>query len=97
MYWRPPSAAELKAFSWFKASDFPEPVVEVWDDNWAACAFFTDVMTQWRTGPGGPIGLDYGVIYQALERKGYKGVEFDQMMDDIGVMERRALKIIHKN
>ena len=32
----------------------------VWPENWEAVTMFCRLQTQWRTGPRGPIGLDYG-------------------------------------
>lgn len=35
---------------------------EVWPDNWPALELFLLCQTQWRTGPGGLVGLDYGAV-----------------------------------
>lgn len=46
--------------------------VEVWPCNWKAAQVFTAMRRQWRTGPGGAIGLDYaalGVVCAALRLK----------------------------
>lgn len=34
-------------------------VFKVWPENWTAVCMFLKLMTQWRMGPRGPIGLDY--------------------------------------
>lgn len=98
IYWRPPSEADLAHVPWRKASDFAsnEPVVEVWEENWAAVELFIDHMTQWRCGPSGPIGLDYTVLHGALGRDGVTGEEFKERMREIGILESAALAIIHK-
>jgi hypothetical protein len=44
-------------------ADEPAGVPEaflVWPENWEAVTMFSRLQTQWRTGPRGPIGLDYG-------------------------------------
>lgn len=94
LYWERPSAEELAKWK-RKLSDYPEPQVEVWDENWEALLLFRQHNTQWRMGMGGPIGLDYGVIHYALDRKGVVGDDFDQIMDDIRVVEAAALAKIH--
>ena len=35
---------------------------DVWPDNWAPLELFLLCQTQWRTGPGGLVGLDYGAV-----------------------------------
>lgn len=32
----------------------------MWPENWEAVKMFCRLQTQWRTGPRGLIGLDYG-------------------------------------
>lgn len=65
---------------------------EVWPENWPAFSLFSRVQTQWRTGPGGPIGLDYGAIYPLLDRLHPDApAEWDAAMADIQTMEAEAL------
>ena len=35
---------------------------EVLQENWEIVQLFLQVQTQWRTGPGGAIGLDYPAV-----------------------------------
>ena len=37
-------------------------VFEVWLENWPAVELFMRCQTQWRTGPAGLLGLDYGAV-----------------------------------
>lgn len=37
-------------------------VFEVWPENWPAVELFMRCQTQWRTGPAGLLGLDYGAV-----------------------------------
>lgn len=96
LHWRRPTAAELEGTRHLP-EDYPEPLAEVWEENWDALLLYTSYMTQWRTGPGGVIGLDYNVIHHALDRKGITGELFDEYLWQIGVIEMAALKEHHKN
>ncbi len=50
--------------------------------------------TQWRTGVGGVTGLDYNVLPWLMK---VSGVEDEAaVLDDIRIMERAALDMIHK-
>lgn len=51
--------------------------------------------TQWQRGFGGPYALNYTVVYDTLDRKGYAGDDFWQMLDDLRVMEAAALDAMH--
>jgi len=53
---------------------------------------FSRVATQWRVGAGGPIGLDYNVVYRELEREALDGDQYDEVMAAIRVIERAALE-----
>jgi hypothetical protein len=97
LYWQRPTAEALARTPWLKETDFVEPSVDVWDENWLALCVFVDNMTQWRVGSGGPIGLDYNVIHTALARKNLSDAEFDAAMQDIGIMERAALLEMRSN
>lgn len=68
----------------------------MWPENWPAFSVFVRVRTQWRTGPRGVIGLDYGVIYRELDRMHLGPDRYDQLMDDLRVLEAAALEEIYK-
>lgn len=51
-----------------------------------------DVSTQWRTGASGPIGLDYGVLFQLFRVRGIARKKWADLLDDIQIMEGAALK-----
>ncbi|HBV3963010.1 TPA: DUF1799 domain-containing protein [Klebsiella pneumoniae] len=54
--------------------------------------FYQRIDTQWRTGPGGLIGLDYNVIPVMAD---LYGVKFDRLlMDDLAIMEGAAIKVL---
>jgi hypothetical protein len=43
------------------AAAAPPPTVDVWPDHTTPLLIFRALLTQWRMGPSGPIGLDYTV------------------------------------
>ncbi|WP_255593400.1 DUF1799 domain-containing protein [Achromobacter sp. ES-001] len=92
----PPSAATL-AMAGLSVSDFPRPCVELWLDHVPAFTLFTRNYTQWRVGAGGPIGLDYGVLYHDLDRQELPNAEQQEIMDVLRIIERAALEIFHKS
>lgn len=68
----------------------------MWPENWPPIELFTHHCTQWRVGAGGPVGLDYGVIFHELDRAGVAGDAFDEMMASIRVIESAALEAINE-
>ncbi|WP_072166282.1 DUF1799 domain-containing protein [Erwinia sp. E602] len=71
-----------------------EHTVSVWPDVWPAFGVFRAMSTQWRTGMNGVTGLDYNVLPWLMK---VGGVEDEATaLDDIRVMERAALDVIHK-
>lgn len=68
-------------------------VIELWDENWDVFHLYLSYPNQWRVGAGGPVGLDMSVFHHALDRKGIKGDEFDEFVEDLLVIESAALKV----
>jgi hypothetical protein len=74
--------------------DFPPPAnVQVWAENWPPLQLYLRNKTQWRVGAGGPVGLDYQVLYHDLDRRGVTGEDFDDVMDAIRVIESTVLSL----
>lgn len=48
-------------------------------------------------GSGGPVGLDYCAAYPLMDRMGLESAEWDDLFDDLRVMERAALTQINQN
>lgn len=96
LYWERPTAADLINTP-YTLDDYPEPECEVWDENWDVVLLFQQNSTQWRTGMGGPIGLDYNVFHHALDRKRVSGADFDEAMQKLRVIESEALRQLHKS
>lgn len=71
--------------------DFAGEDVEVWPENERAYFLFGEIRTQWRVGAMGPTGLDYGVLFQKMDRMKLDPDEYDELEADIRVMEFEAL------
>jgi hypothetical protein len=96
LYWRRPSAAEAGEWG-LRVEDYPAPEVALWPENWPPIELFNQLSTQWRTGPGGAIGLDYNVIFHELDRRSLSTHDYDEMMASIRHIERAALEEMQKD
>ncbi len=45
-------------------------IIEIWPENLPPFRLFLSLSTQWRSGPTGPTGLDYGVIEATARMEG---------------------------
>jgi hypothetical protein len=95
MYWRRPTAESLAGTA-HRPEDFPEPTVGLWPDNEGAVNFYMRLSSQWRAGPGGLIGLDYGPLFHEMDRAGLDQKQYDDTLHCIRVIERAALVILNK-
>jgi hypothetical protein len=66
----------------------------LWADHWPAVELFMRCMTQWRAGPNGVIGLDYGVVLEMA--KLYQVPQLPDAMEDLQVMELHARELLNK-
>lgn len=64
---------------------------EVWPENWDYVEMFLRVGTQWRTGMGGPTGLDYTAVLAVIDL--YQVEDRRAMFEALGVMEAAALSV----
>lgn len=71
--------------------------VDVWPDNVEALNLFIQFSTQWRTGPGGVVGLDYTPLLHRMDRMELSTVRYDELLEDIRACEDAALEQIRKN
>lgn len=62
---------------------------EVWPENWPAVDLFLLCQTQWRMGPGGIAGLDYGAVLSVARLWGMKRLR--ETMADVQVIEAAIL------
>ena len=68
----------------------PEPLLDVNQEVWHV---WQEVQTQWRSGPGGIIGLDYAEVRQAFDEF---GVEYNRRNKrKVMLMERLFLDHVH--
>lgn len=52
---------------------------------------FEAMGTQWRVGPGGPVGLDYGVFPAVLRLEQIPRADWPEAFDMLRIMEAAAL------
>lgn len=91
----PPPDEKALAATGLTLADFDADQVEVWPENWPALEMFAQLQTQWRLGFGGRAGLDYGVLFALMERRGLTGEAWEERFAAIQVMERAALEVMH--
>lgn len=70
--------------------------VEIWPDQVEVVNLFSAVLTQWRMGPTGPVGLDYAGVESVMRMRMVPAKERGQMLDDLRIMERAALAAIRE-
>ena len=70
--------------------------IEVWPEHVRVLNLFQGLRTQWRVGMGGPTGLDYLVAYHRMDRMDLSPVEYDQLDQDLQIMEATALQVMHE-
>jgi len=76
--------------------DYANDTLEIWPENHQAIQLFISLSTQWRVGAGGPTGLDYNVLFTRMERLGLTPERYEQLFDDVRVIESEALTILNK-
>jgi hypothetical protein len=60
-------------------------------ENCEALVWFMKLLTQWRVGMNGPIGLDYGVFIQCAKDEGVKRSDRVWILEDLRLLEREYL------
>jgi hypothetical protein len=45
---------------------------------------------------GGPTGIDYNVVFHRLDRLNLTDAEYEQLFEDVRVIESEALAILNK-
>lgn len=70
--------------------------VGIWAENVRAYNLFQTLHTQWRVGMGGATGLDFLVAYRRMDRMGLSPDEYDQLDEDLQIMEAAALQVMHE-
>jgi len=67
---------------------------EVEPDAWPALMVFLDCQTQWRTGPGGLIGLDYGAVAWLFRLRSV--ADESAMLSDLQIIEAEVLRLVSR-
>jgi hypothetical protein len=52
--------------------------------------------TQWYVAMNGPFGLRFAIAYQRMDRMGLSPAEYDQLDEDLQIMEASALQVMHE-
>lgn len=68
----------------------------VWPDNKAAAQLFLAMRTQWRTGPSGAVGLDYGVLPEMWRLLKVPRDERTDRFNELRIIEVAALNEMHR-
>lgn len=92
-----PSAKErasAKAWGW-DDDDIDGPPVQVWPANAESVGVLYAMRTQWRTGMGGSVGLDYSVLPFIWEQTQVPQERRAAVFADLQVMESAALTAMH--
>lgn len=71
--------------------------VELWPDNLIPANVFISMGTQWRVGPGGAYGLDYGVLPAVMDMLHVPAADRAEVFDAIRTMEDAALEEMRKS
>jgi hypothetical protein len=80
----------------FSPEDYETDPVELWPENQPAFDLFCSVQTQWRVGMSGATGLDYVPLFHLMERLELSKEAWQQMFDDVRVIESAALAEMNK-
>jgi len=70
--------------------------IEVWPQTERAFNLFRSLRTQWQVGMGGPVGLNFMVAFRRMDRMGLSPAEYDQLDQDLQIMEAAALQVMHE-
>ena len=57
--------------------------------------FFARLRTRWQHGMAGPVGLRWEAIYPLMDRLALEPDAWDDLRNDLEVMECAALEMIH--
>jgi hypothetical protein len=94
MYDSGPDQAELDAIGLTREDVEDNSDFEVWPESWTPFQVFSEVSTQWRMGPGGPTGLDYGAVRWVMEL--LKVRKQREVLCAVQVLESSALRTMTK-
>lgn len=91
---RPPTEAEAAALG--LTVDEATPRCDVWPDNVQSLNVFIAMLTQWRAGAMGLIGLDYAALPVVLDLNAVPQDDRSMIFEDIRAMEDAALAVMRQ-
>ena len=68
----------------------------VYPDNVKTVEVFSSMLTQWRMGPVGPIGFDYGVLPMVMRFNSVHRDDRQDVFEGLRVMEMSALRTMRE-
>ena len=74
-------------------SAVPQEVAYLWPCNVTAWHCWCELQTQWRTGMGGPTGLDYAGVRAYLDEMGHTGPDRVDIFAGIRAAESATLEV----
>lgn len=78
------------------ADDFPEPVCEVWHENYEQVLWFRSLATQFMWGAFGATGFNHMLAHREFDDMGLVGETRDEWKWKLKVMELEALRHINR-
>ena len=70
--------------------------LEIWPETLPAIRTFTKLLTQWRAGPSGIIGLDYLAVNLIMDYDNIPLNERGELLSDIACLERGYLQAMRR-
>jgi hypothetical protein len=65
----------------------------LWPETVGPFLLFEALLSQWRMGPGGPVGLDYGALPVVARQLRLAGRKLREAFSGMRVMEAEALQV----
>ncbi|MEN4918267.1 DUF1799 domain-containing protein [Achromobacter spanius] len=76
--------------------DVASDPVEIWPEHLAAFELFVALRSQWRIGMAGATGLDYAVMFHKMDRMGLTPERYEELEEQMRVLEHAALDEMSK-
>ena len=78
-------------------ADFPEPIIEVWEENWDVLSLFRRNIDQWRMHPSGtPYALDLNVFYSDMAVRKVPPDEQERLLSQLQLVKDAALEVMRQ-
>lgn len=73
-------------------ADFPEPSVDVFDENWEVIQIYSRNNDQWRFGPNGAFSLDLNVFMADMELHDYPKADRIKYLEQLRIVRAVVLE-----